>query len=123
MKFITVPIFILLLLTQTFSKWFMVAGYTMNKDFIAKNLCENRDKPKLLCNGKCQLAKKMAAEESPSKSSNSSVVKVPFSEVWCNNIVITALSFAAPAKPLHNSFCLVKKSSSFLSSIFHPPLA
>src|SRR5688500_2940830 len=99
MKFITVPIFILLLLTQTFSKWFMVAGYTMNKDFIAKNLCENRDKPKLLCNGKCQLAKKMAAEESSSNSTNGSVVKVPFSEVWCNNLATTILSFAAPAKP------------------------
>jgi hypothetical protein len=123
MKFIAVTIFILLLLTQSFSKWLMVAGYTINKDFIAKNLCENRDKPKLLCNGKCQLAKKMAAEESSPNSSNGSVNKLPFSEVWCNDVTAANFSFASPGKPLHNSFYLIKETSSFLSSIFHPPLA
>ena len=122
MKLIAVTIFILLLLTQTFSKWFMVAGYTINKDYIAKNLCENRDKPKLLCNGKCQLAKKMAAEESSPNSSNSAVIKLPFSEVWCNDISTTVVAFFTPDKPLHNSFYLIKETSSFLSSIFRPPL-
>jgi hypothetical protein len=123
MKFIAVTIFILLLLTQTFSKWLMVAGYSINKDYISKNICENRDKPKLHCNGKCQLMKKMAAEEESSNSSNGAVIKLPFSEVWCNDVTATTFTCSTPAKPLHGSFYLVKKTSSFLSSIFHPPLA
>lgn len=34
--------------------------YVVNYDYIVKNLCVNRDKPKMHCNGKCYLAKKMA---------------------------------------------------------------
>jgi hypothetical protein len=123
MKFIAVTIFILLLLTQTFSKWLIVAGYTINKDYIAKNLCENRDKPKLHCNGKCQLMKKMAAEEPTPNSSNSSVIKLPFSEIWCNDVKAVNLSYSTTATTVHNSSYLVKKTSSFQPSIFHPPLA
>jgi hypothetical protein len=122
MKFIAVTIFILLLLTQTFSKWLWVAEYAINKDYIAKNLCENRDKPKLLCNGKCQLAKKMAAEE-PSPNSSNSIIKLPFSEVLCNDVTAANFSLTTPGKHLHNGFYLIKETSSFLSSIFHPPLA
>lgn len=29
----------------------------MNKEYIAKNLCENRNRPKSHCNGKCHLMK------------------------------------------------------------------
>ena len=47
------------------NQWGAVAYYRVNQDYIAKNLCENRDKPMLNCNGQCYLAKKLkAAEES-----------------------------------------------------------
>ena len=35
----------------------------MNKDYIAKVLCINIDKPQLNCNGKCFLTKKIAEAE------------------------------------------------------------
>ena len=33
--------------------------YAFNKDYIAKNLCENKEKPKLKCEGKCHLKKEV----------------------------------------------------------------
>ena len=48
---------------QTFSNgWVMVEYYTNTAAF-AKN-CENKVKPALHCNGKCQMMKKMQAAES-----------------------------------------------------------
>lgn len=36
-----------------------IVDYLINKDFIAKNLCENRNKPKSCCKGKCYLLKQL----------------------------------------------------------------
>ena len=33
--------------------------YAFNKDYIAENLCENKEKPKLKCEGKCHLKKEV----------------------------------------------------------------
>jgi len=63
MKFIIVPILLILLASQTFSKWFIFLEFSLNKNYIAAKLCENRSRPVLKCNGKCQLMKKMKQEE------------------------------------------------------------
>lgn len=39
-----------------------IAEYIMNYDYIVNVLCENKDKPKLNCDGKCYLAKQLAKE-------------------------------------------------------------
>jgi hypothetical protein len=124
MKFIASTIFILLLLTQVFSKWLMVIDYTINKDYIAKNLCENRNRPTLHCNGKCQLIKKMALEDDQSNktTSGSSVAKTPFTEVLFNAAFAFTQLTTSASDPLYNDFYLVAIPSSFHSSIFHPPL-
>ncbi|MEY3956556.1 MAG: hypothetical protein RLZ73_1011 [Bacteroidota bacterium] len=45
------------------NQWGAVAYYRINRDYIAENLCVNRDKPMLNCNGQCYLAKKLKAAE------------------------------------------------------------
>jgi hypothetical protein len=40
-----------------------IMEYVANYDYIANVLCENRDKPKLQCNGKCYLAKQLEKEQ------------------------------------------------------------
>ena len=47
---------------QTFSKCFIVLEYQWNKDYIAKWLCVNRDKPAMKCEGKCYLCKKLKTD-------------------------------------------------------------
>lgn len=60
------------------NQWGAVAYYRVNQDFIAKNLCKNRDKPKMNCNGHCYLAKQLKAlEEKESKSANDRLEKLP----------------------------------------------
>lgn len=46
-----------------------VVEYAMNYDYIVNELCENKDKPEMHCNGKCYLTKQLA-EESAGKKEN-----------------------------------------------------
>ena len=50
-----------------FGPLYPVLDYAMNKDYIARVYCENKEKPKMHCNGKCHLMKqlKKAAEQTP----------------------------------------------------------
>lgn len=56
-------ILLLAILLPTFSPWGTIAYYHANKDYIARVLCENRDKPQLHCDGQCYLAKKLKAQQ------------------------------------------------------------
>jgi len=42
--------------------------YAVNKDYIVKNLCVNRDKPKSCCAGKCHLKKELAKNDTTSEN-------------------------------------------------------
>ena len=44
-----------------------VAGFNLNRNYIAEKLCENRDKPQMQCKGKCYLAKKLKQAEEEKK--------------------------------------------------------
>ncbi|MBD2756480.1 hypothetical protein [Spirosoma validum] len=50
-------------LLPTVSQWGTIAYYHVNKDYIARVLCENRDKPQLHCDGQCYLAKQLKAQQ------------------------------------------------------------
>ncbi|MEO5569708.1 MAG: hypothetical protein ABIT08_02675 [Bacteroidia bacterium] len=49
-------------LVMSFSRSMIYFSYQANKKYISKHLCENRTKPQLHCNGKCQVIKKMNEE-------------------------------------------------------------
>jgi hypothetical protein len=60
---IIVPAFlILVMLMHVFSKTIIYTAFLINQDYIAKNLCENRNAPEKKCCGKCQLEKRMTGE-------------------------------------------------------------
>ncbi len=44
-----------------------ILEYLVNYDYIKNELCENRQKPILMCNGKCYLQKKIIQQELPDK--------------------------------------------------------
>jgi len=48
---------------SSMSRGVVVADYLLNKDYIAKVLCVNRDKPEMKCNGKCHLAKQLKKQD------------------------------------------------------------
>lgn len=121
MKFILVPILILLVFAQTFSKWFVVIEYDLNKEFISKNLCINKARPKLHCNGKCQMMKKLAEEEKQN-SSNNNTTRTKIQEIVFSDEI------TSPALPAINYITLsyneeppLLKHRSPVISIFRPP--
>ena len=72
MKQILVILVAMSLLLQTNSKLVFIADYYLNKDYIAKNLCENRNKPEMNCCGKCCLKKKLVNDEKDQSPSSGS---------------------------------------------------
>lgn len=59
---------LLVLFLQTFSKAVTYVDFCVNRDYIARNLCENRDKPMMHCGGRCVLCKRLARQDNEDKS-------------------------------------------------------
>lgn len=58
-KQFTAWLLIVMLSTANLSQVFVYAGFQMNQKYISENLCVNRDKPWMHCNGHCYLMKKV----------------------------------------------------------------
>jgi hypothetical protein len=70
LKKLSVILFLFVMVAQTFSGYVLKADYFINiSSYIEK--CINRDKPKLKCNGQCQLAKKMQEADDNDEGSGS----------------------------------------------------
>ncbi|MFY9153777.1 MAG: hypothetical protein WAO52_17290 [Prolixibacteraceae bacterium] len=60
--------FLLILIGYILRPVLPIVEYALNKDYIAKNLCINRDKPKSCCEGKCHLKKELAKSDTSEDS-------------------------------------------------------
>lgn len=104
-------------------QWSAVAYYQVNRDFIAKNLCVNRDKPMLNCNGQCYLSKQLkASEEKEQKSNAERLNKMP--EVVLGFQSISSLFKARYFERyvLENNFQISEIHPNFSTKgFFHPP--
>jgi len=122
MKWVVIPILLFLILTQVFGKWIVVAEFNIYRNYIAKNLCENRYRPMLHCNGKCVLMKKMAAEENQSSLPGNVKLNV---ETFL--FVDTHVEYLGKNFPIFSKrFAPLKfyyHSQPFLPAVFHPPLS
>lgn len=79
---ITAILLIASIISCSFSRFFVYAGYELNKNYIAAKLCENRNKPWLHCNGKCYLMKKIKQAEEKQNSEERSSQKSLFQEAY-----------------------------------------
>jgi hypothetical protein len=71
---------IVAVMSASFSRLFVYAGFEMNRGYIATHLCENRDKPWLHCNGKCYFIKKIKQAEEKEKNEERQSQKNLFQE-------------------------------------------
>lgn len=101
--------------------------YQVRKDYITKTLCVNRSKPMLNCNGKCYLAKKLAAaEKQQERQAEQDLMASLIYQVMGPESTYT-FDYNASEWNLresvkyqfHSSF----KDRLLTGSIFHPPLA
>ena len=122
MKFISASILLIALLAQTCSRYLVILNYEMNKDYIAKNLCENRNKPCCCCHGKCFLKKQLAkADKEQSPSSDNSQKDRNEVLFFAEEKTTSAVKFFETIKRnyflLNNSF----SPQNLYGSVFHPP--
>ncbi|MGN8070811.1 hypothetical protein [Mucilaginibacter sp. SG564] len=78
----TAYLLIVSLITVNFSRFFIYAGFELNRNYIATKLCENRNKPWLHCDGKCYFAKKIKQAEEKQASDERQSQKSLFQEVY-----------------------------------------
>lgn len=113
----------LLILLQSFSKVWIFISFKIDQDYIAKTLCINRDKPEMLCSGKCVLKQRIKAEEENERKEIPQKCKAQ-KEVfyYLNNFnwqIEPGSDRKSKAKKTysHQNLC----ASAFLQSIFQPP--
>jgi hypothetical protein len=107
-------------LLQSMSKLVIIVNYDLRKDYIAKNLCENRDKPQMKCCGKCYLKKQLNktedsnSKQAPNKDSKSDVVALIKEK-------IILPEYQHFEYTVHNTFWNNHYAFNYQSAQFHPP--
>jgi hypothetical protein len=123
MKRLGVFIVFICLLMQTFSKGVILLEFLLNRDYIARNLCVNKSRPKLKCNGTCQLMKELAAREDQERNKEAgSAVRVHFSDASFTDQLFSLQTANLSVEPLkHFNRYIEKTYPSPHFSLFHPP--
>lgn len=102
---------------QVLNQVFIVANYSINKDYISKVLCENKDKPKMHCNGKCLLKKQLAKEE---KKEQSPVKEKKEIQLFYETNSLISISAPTNKNELSTGYSF-PVTFKHLQSVFHPP--
>ena len=115
---LTALLLLIIVAGSSFNKAIVLLDYSMNKSFIAAELCENRSMPKSCCQGKCFLKKQLQKEESNKNTSGNS--KEETSIQWfCEEGSVN--NYYSSSDDLFFADYLLRNYSVLLSSVFHPP--
>jgi hypothetical protein len=121
-RYTTAILLIFAFAIQTFKGGFVIFDYYSNTAAFAKN-CINKAKPKLHCNGKCQMMKKMAEEEKKDQ-------QIPERKFENKIEVLSAKYFTTTVQPGASQMILLTYNNHLCArevkmprSFFHPPSA
>jgi hypothetical protein len=118
----------ILLITAFFGKSLFFIGweivYKIDQKRIAKELCENKFKPALKCNGKCYLAKKLKKLQEEAVKKNSEKKSNPYSvksldEKYCT--ITKTFLFSEMESPIKHEFSYISFYSLSHSKIEEKP--
>jgi hypothetical protein len=120
-KQVIASFFLLAFTMQTFNTSFVVYNYYANTSAYAKN-CINKSKPKLHCNGKCQMMKKLQQEEKKEQQNQDSkttykILLTLSSKSFFATAPTTTLATTKIIYPLLNG----AKEIKIATAIFRPP--
>ncbi len=99
-----------------------VIDYLVNKDYIAKNLCINKDKPKSCCKGKCHMVKQLQrANKNTDNDPKNTNSRVQIKEL--NEFIVSRTCSYIPKITSHTYFVynILTSDQSACSVIFVPP--
>lgn len=111
------------LLVQASWGYVVLGAFYVNKDYIAKYLCENRDKPQLHCNGNCVLMKKIRKAQEKEKQNPTAKLKAEAYDFIDSYTLFsfTPVSIEITTVPLKNG--CPAYSSRNPHRLFRPPIA
>ena len=100
--------------------------YEIRKDYIKSVLCVNKNRPEMHCDGKCYLAKRIAAaqkqeESQAEKAFVSKLVEMDSTNNIFGNYTIQFHLVSFVIEKLDNFFYTIPPLSQSHISIFHPP--
>ncbi len=101
-----------------------VVDYLLNRDYIAKNLCVNKDKPKSCCKGKCHLVKQLNKTNNPNRDEKKELPKRLQLKELQDFILCKGIKSLVPDKKVI-LVCIVnfRKSELHLNPVYIPPEA
>lgn len=107
---------------QSFTLPLVFMGFELNREYIAAELCVNRDVPESGCNGQCYLMKKLKqAQQDDQGTDRPSLKREAF---WQHCTDLTKKPTLLPLRStLRAPFSYYGCLSFYPSSLFHPPQA
>ena len=122
-KRLTAILLLLALINCGFSRFMVYAGFELNQKYITDNLCINKSRPWLHCNGKCYFIKKIKQAEANEKKQNGknnlsrleiSFFQEPFQLIFMQPALLDRVHSSFP----HYNY---QYSSRYIETIFRPP--
>lgn len=99
-----------------------IIEYYANYDYIAKELCENKDKPYLECNGKCYLEKQLKEVNHTNHDHKSTVPQINFDDYPVTPLDEFTYFFAIHKEVISKkSYTTNFLTQDFFKSDFKPP--
>ncbi|MBS1585918.1 MAG: hypothetical protein JSS82_10290 [Bacteroidetes bacterium] len=123
MKVVTAIVLMCSLCFQSFIQLELLAWYKLNKNYIAKKYCVNKNKPAMKCCGKCYLQKQLNTVTGSDRSQNKSTLTDEsslFPVFIIGDVIVykvpnvTLLKIFNPARSSNYMFCL-------MNSLLKPP--
>ncbi len=107
---------------QFVAKMGVIVWYEANIDYVATELCKNKDKPELQCNGKCYLKKQLNKVDDTQQDKQQPVKKVK-SELPEYIASTTEISFSSFYTDVTSQYAQYNDlyQHRVITSIFHPP--
>lgn len=121
MKSVLSFLMIAILMLHSSSKVFIYMDFCLNRNYIAQNLCENRNNPDSHCAGSCYLKKELKKDSEQQQKYE----RVPFQ----TSVYVVPAVLNKPQNNLQklnktkvSNYIPVLKLQDFVESAFHPPL-
>jgi hypothetical protein len=122
MKRLAVILLVPIMLLQSCAGLFMMTVFYANRDYIAKNLCDYRNRPVSTCGGSCVLAESLKKEQEREEKQPD----LKFKEIQLllshTTSVLTKIPVMVKVQPSYATYVRPIYTSQFTSNIFHPPL-
>ncbi|MFD2934254.1 hypothetical protein [Spirosoma flavum] len=122
MRSLLTYILLFAVLLPSVSPWGIIAHYQLNKEYIARVLCENRNRPELHCDGKCYLARRLQAQQDKQdKETTERVHNMPLMQLFCESGFY--FNFSGPTRffTLQRFVYLVSHYDSPICVLLRPP--